>query len=182
MDEESNPIKDLFYKQIEEIGEKTIQSNISQGNSVKIIEEILNRCIPEIVKMEGNTHENHVVLATSIMHYLLTMALIPSQRKIENSNVEIDIAIPDLRALLDNPQESLLICIPKKTDPVNIQEKLKECNLIQPFKKNIWMIVPEPQDIDLKIYNLREKTFCKILEDINEFLSSTKKTYFKILK
>ena len=39
------------------------------------------------------------ILATGILHYLLTNALLNSQRKVNYQGMELDIIIPDIRTL-----------------------------------------------------------------------------------
>lgn len=182
MEEEPNPVKDVLYENLDKIGETTIQREISRGNSAIIIEKIVSICCPKVLSMPGQAGENFGVLATSLIHYLLTNALIPSQRKIEENNIEIDIVIPDIRSLSNTPKDSLIIFIPKITNEKEIQERLTQLNQIQPFRENIWLVLEDYENPNYKTYSLKKKTFFKLIDDVNEFLSSKNKTQFKILK
>ena len=182
MDEEPNPVKDLLYDYLEKIGETSIQKKIFTGESRKIVENIISNCHPKISKMPGKTSENTAVLATSLIHFLLTIALIPSQRKIEKNTIEIDVVIPDFRSLIKSPKDSLVIHIPKTTDKNEIQEQVNKLNSLQPHKENIWLVLEDNLGIDCKSYNIIDNSFSLLIEDIKKFLSSTKKTHFKIFK
>ena len=182
MDEEPNPVKDLLYDYLEKIGENSIQKKIFAGESREMVENIISSCYPKISKMSGKKSENVAVLATSLIHFLLTIALIPSQRKIEKNHIEIDVVIPDLRSLIKSPKDSLVIYIPKTTDKNQIQEQINKLNSLQPHKENIWLVLEDKLDIDCKAYNIIDNSFSLLIDDIKKFLSSTKKTHFKIFK
>ena len=70
------------------------------------------------------------MLATGIMHYLLTVALIPSQRKIKYKGVDVDIVIPDIRTLEKDSKKALVLYIPSSADSKTIEDeiKAKRCN------------------------------------------------------
>ena len=64
------------------------------------------------------------ILATGLLHYLLTNALLNSQRKVEYKGLELDIVIPDVRTLEKDAKMTLLILIPKSSDKKIIDEKI----------------------------------------------------------
>ena len=66
------------------------------------------------------------VLATGILHYLLTNALLNSQRKIDHNGIELDIVIPDVKTLEKDAKMTLLILIPKSSDKRIIDEKISQ--------------------------------------------------------
>lgn len=87
------------------------------------------------------------VLATSMLHYILTRALIKSQRNITYQNVNVDIVIPDAKTLGCDPHRALLICIAKTGDTGALQKILHDASRIQPIKENIWIILPRQNTI-----------------------------------
>jgi len=93
-------VKDLLYQELAKITEEKIQLDISKGQSSKSIVEIMSSCYPKILHIGGNVDENVGIFAESLMHYLLAISLIPSQRKVSQNNVEIDIIISDLKTQL----------------------------------------------------------------------------------
>ncbi|MFB5616950.1 MAG: hypothetical protein ACE5RS_07395, partial [Nitrosopumilus sp.] len=65
------------------------------------------------------------------------------QRKIEYEGNEIDIIIPDVKTLEKDPKKTLLICIPKSSDPKIINEKINQLETVQPETDNIWIVLSE---------------------------------------
>jgi len=177
---ESTPIKDILYGQINQITESRILQEISSKNHSKIINEILTRCIPIISKLDGDDFEIFGTFAESMMHYLLTNALIPSQRKITIKNTEVDIVIPDSRALDASPKDALILFFAKTTDHNIITKHLKKLQKVQPIKENIWMISKSKLDTPYKTYEI--ENISTILDNINDFLNSKKQSKFRIFK
>ena len=80
MPEELNPVKDYLFNYIEK--SKTITKLISEKKFDIVINEIVENCYDKIILMDKKD-EAVGVLATGILHYLLTNALLNSQRKVE---------------------------------------------------------------------------------------------------
>ena len=179
--EEENPIKDILYEILEKIGEENIQSQISKKKTLQIIEKVLSECHPRVMNLKGNKIENTAGLATSILHYFLTICLIPSQRKIDYDGREIDIIIPDFRSLKNSPQNSLVIIIPKTDSAKDIEKNIQELARIQPNPNNIW-VVSDRSKINHKTYGIKSEELFRLLTDVNDYLKSRKKTQFKIFK
>ena len=128
MEEESNPVKDYLFNYIE--NSKLIPELLIQKKFDNIIEDIVKNCYDKIISL-GEKDEVVGVLATGLLHYLLTNALITSQRKIDFQGIELDIVIPDIKTLENDPKKSLLICIPKSSEQKTIQTKITELEKIQ---------------------------------------------------
>ena len=118
------------------------------------------------------------------MHYFLTLAIIPSQRKISQKDVEIDIVMPDLRTLLSNPKDSLIIVFPKSNNKDLIKKRILDLEKIHSVKENIWLVLDEDLEFKNKTYLIENGTnsLNKILDDIIEFYSSRKQSKLKIIK
>ena len=84
MSEELNPIKDHLFEYIKK--SDTIPKLISEKKFDVIINEIVENCYDKVISM-GEKEEAIGVLATGILHYLLTNALLNSQRKVEYQGV-----------------------------------------------------------------------------------------------
>ncbi|MGI0003884.1 MAG: hypothetical protein ACREAX_01165, partial [Candidatus Nitrosotenuis sp.] len=152
---ETSP-KDVLYRQINEISESKILKEMSSGGKKGIVAEILRRCIPEIAKLGGGQHENFGVFAESLSHYLLTNALVPSQRKITIKNTEIDLVIPDSRTLDAAPKNSLVLHFVKTADESTTLESLERLQNIQPHRENIWVVSKTQSKIPYKTYHVDE--------------------------
>jgi len=181
MKEESNPIKEYLFNYIKK-SEKRLQQLFSETKMAEIINDILDNCYDKVALME-NKEENLRVLATGILHYMLTNAMLTSQRKVEYKGVEIDIVIPDLKTLEKDPKKTLIICIPKTLDKNTIKEKLKQLQTIQPEKQNIWLVLT--QDIGFAktfVIQKEKSSFSNIIYDIAQFVNIQGHDKFKILR
>ena len=103
MQEEPNPIKEFLFNYLKK-SEKRIQELISQSKFTEIIDDVLENCYDKVISIGGK--EGLGILATGLLHYLLTNALVFSQRKIEYNGIQIDIIIPDLKTLEIDPKKN----------------------------------------------------------------------------
>ena len=181
MSEESNPIKDYLFNYIEK--STTISKLISEQKFDVIIDEIIENCYDKIILMDKK-EESVGILATGLLHYLLTNALLNSQRKVEYKGLELDIVIPDVRTLEKDAKMTLLILIPKSSDKKIIDKKISQLNEIQPNKDNIWVVLSEDISVDSKSFVLSKEnnTFSKIIFEIAQFSNVGKSNKFKILR
>jgi len=170
------PVKDILYQEIANISEDAIQLEISKNNSSEIISQIISKCSTKIQKISTSLDEDLGIFAEGLMHYLLTVSLIPSQRKISKNNVEIDIVIPDILTLNSSPKDSLIILFPKSKNENLIKKRISELETIQPIKENIWVVLDHNLISNYRTYLIQneDNTLNKILDDINKFNSSRK--------
>ena len=181
MSEESNPIKDHLFDYIKK--SNTIAKLISEKKFDVIINEIVENCYDKIILMDKK-EEAIGILATGILHYLLTNALLSSQRKVDYQGMELDIVIPDIRTLEKDAKMTLLILIPKSSDKKIIDEKISQLRNIQPTKENIWVVLSEDISMDCKSFVLSKEndSFSKIIFEIAQFSNVGKSNKFKILR
>lgn len=181
MHEDPNPIKDYLFEYIK--NSQTIPELISQRKFDTVIDEIIANCYDTVISMD----EKDValgVLATGILHYLLTSALLNSQRKVVYNGIELDIVIPDTKTLKKDSKMSLVICIPKSSDKQIIEEKISQLEKIQPNKENIWVVLSEYVDLNKKTFVLSKDnaSFSKIIFEIAQFSNVGGANKFKILR
>ena len=181
MQEESNPVKDYLFGYIN--NSKSIPQLISEKKFDEIINEIIENCFEKILEM-GEKDEVVGVLATGILHYLLTNALITSQRKIEYQGIELDIVIPGTKTLDIDQKKTLLICIPKSSDVKVIDDKISQLEKIQTVKENIWLVLSENIPTEKKSFVLSKEnnSFAKIIFEIAQFSNVSGTNKFKILR
>ena len=181
MEEESNPIKDYLFDYINK--SKTIPRLISEKKFDEVINEIVKNCYEATSKM-GNKDNAVGVLATGTLHYLLTNALLNSQRKIGFQGTELDIVVPDVKTLEKDPKMALVICIPKSSDQKIVEEKISQLENIQSVKENIWIVLSENMELDKKTFVLSKEnnTFSKIIFEIAQFSNVGGANKFKILR
>ena len=182
MQEESNPIKDYLFEYISK-SESKIQKLISEQKFSDIINDVVKNCYDKAITL-ATKEEALGVLATGLLHYLLTNALINSQRKIEHNGVEIDIVIPDTKTLEKDPKMSLVIYIPKTNSKETITKKLNQIERIQPEKQNIWLVLSDTQEFDNKTYIIGKEnnSFSNIIFDVAQFVNVQGQNKFKILR
>ncbi len=179
MPEESNPIKDLLFEHIQT--SHAVPGFLSEKRFDLIIKDVVDGC--SAVMSMGD--EAVGVLATGLLHYLLTNAIIPSQRKVEHMGVELDIVIPDIRTLEADPKKALLVCIPKSSDVDVIRDKITQLGRVQPEAQNIWVVLARdapPIQNQKFILSDRHDTFSGIIFEISRFVSLNKTGKFKILQ
>ncbi|MEO2220934.1 MAG: hypothetical protein ABGW55_05195 [Nitrosopumilus sp.] len=181
MSDEINPIKEYLFEYIEK--SKDIVELIAEKKFDIIINKIIENCYDTIISMDGKD-EAVGILATGILHYLLTNALLNSQRKVDYQGTELDIVIPDIRTLEKDAKMTLLIIIPKSSDKKVIEEKIAQVTKIQPIKENIWVVLSENIDIDYKTFVLSKEnnSFTKIIFEIAQFSNVGRSNKFKILR
>ena len=181
MSEESNPIKDYLFDYIKKSDK--IPKLISEKKFDVIINEIVENCYDKVVSM-SKKDEAVGVLATGILHYLLTNALLTSQRKVEYQGVELDIVVPDVKTLEKDPKMTLIILIPESSDKKIIDKKISQLKEIQPVKQNIWTVLSEEIELDSKSFILSKEnnSFSEIIFKIAQFSNVGKSNKFKILR
>ena len=181
MDEESNSIKDYLFEYIE--NSKIIPKLIVEKKFDEIIDDVTKNCYDNILTM-GGKEESVGVLATGLLHYLLTNALITSQRKVNYDEKELDIVIPDIKTLEKDPKKTLIIYIAKSSDIHKISKQIEELEKIQPGKENIWLVLSEniPTGKKSFILNKDNNSFSKIIFEISKFSNVGGSNKFKILR
>ena len=178
-------IKDIVYKSIIKYEERKIVSDIAQGNSPDTINLILNECMPILEQVNGTKSEKTGAFAEVLIHYLLTVALIPSQRKISFNSVDVDVVIPDISTLASSPHDALVIAFPKTNDLTILKNRISELTKIQPHKENIWFVIENDLPLEVKTYkvdNSEKEPFMNIINDIIWFTSNRKQSKLKIFK
>lgn len=176
--DEPNPIKDLLYKTLD-----SIPNNIKRisDDSKSLIKEIFTNS--NIDSLEGDKTENYEKFAESLMHYLLTNALIPSQRKIAPAETELDVVIPDIRTMRTSSRDVIILVFPKTDNKKSIENRLEKINIIQPNKENIWLIQKSSFDLPYKTYEIvGTGSFANILDDVKNFMIGKTQSKFKIFK
>ena len=177
-------VKDILYQAISGYREQRILSDIVHGESPTTISTIYDHCIPELDRFTGDKSEIHSSFAEGLIHYMLTMALIPSQRKTMHQSVEIDIVVPDVKTLALSPQEAIVISFPRTNGLDAIRKDVYELKKIQPNLDNIWVVLDREIPVDAKVYSLDRGhfTFANIINDLISFSSNKKQSKLKIFK
>ncbi len=176
-------LKDILYNAISQYGEQRVVSDIAQGDSSDAIDTLIEHCFTEMEKT-GSNSETRSSLAEGMLHYLLTVSLIPSQRKTLLGQIEIDVAVPDTKTLSSSPKDAVVIVFPKTSDVKAIQEQIDKIRTVQPNPENIWVVSDVKTPSDVKVYSLKKDnlTFANIINDLISFTSNKKQSKFKIFR
>lgn len=190
-------VKGILYSTITKMDEGRIESTIISDPSQipSIIKEICSKCIALLnSKTDYDKPKIHSDLIEALMHYLLTLTQIPSERKVKYDNeIEICIVIPNLKQLKVDPQRTLVISFPKSLDADYINEHTNKLLKVQPQKSSIWLVFGYYNDIiadlckgftvfvqdDLQI---PFKPISCIIDEIKLFVETNKIKSFKIFR
>jgi len=178
-------IKEVLYDAIRNYQEHKIVSDIAQGDSPQTINVLCNECIPILEGIKGEKSEKTISFAEGLVHYLLTVALIPSQRKTRFASVDVDIVIPDISTLSSSPEDALVIAFPKTSDLISMKKRITELTKIQPNKENIWLVLENELPLEVKTYkidNSEKEPFTNIINDIIWFASNRNQSKLKIFR
>ena len=178
---EDSPIKDALYSKISAIGEESIHNLLLEKKYSELF-EIMYENVLESIKEKFDENEIAVTLMESLIHYIFTEMLIPSQRKITYENIEFDIVIPNLMELKKNPDTSILIFFVKSSNHDRFKHKIEQAKKIQKSNENIWVISKDEINISQRIYKIEKKAFSRFLQDIQNFTESKNINKLNIFK
>lgn len=178
-------IKQILYFVIEDIGQEKIQAEIASniGSSQKYIDIIMSKSIRRILSSEPNVDYDDETIATlceALLHFMLTICTLPSERKIQvNNDSVLDVIIPSLQSLKTKPDKSIIIQIIKEGIGLN---KISQLEFLQPNNKNIWLISAKPlSTTKYKTYSVFPNEYSKIIIDIDNFLKETGDKSFRFI-
>jgi hypothetical protein len=169
-------ISALLYSTIAEIGKEKIQSEIALDikQSKYYIELIINNCKKRIDNVDEDTVGS---LCEALLHFMLTISILPSIRKVAFNGTVLDIVIPSLRVLKNSPENSVVILISKGSENI-IQEKISHIKRFQPNEKNLWIVSEKPLPLPCVNYSLiqneifseEKNNYSDLIIDIDKFL------------
>jgi hypothetical protein len=181
-------IKQILYSEIEDIGKEKIQVNINSSieSSQKYIDKIMSKCITKLTYESNDDDDNKTVatLCEVLLHFMLTICTLPSERKIQVKNdLILDVIIPNLQSLKTKPDKSIIIQIIK--DKVDL-DKISQLEFLQPNLENIWLISAKPlSTTKYTTYtvfpNARLNNYSNIIIDIDNFLKETGDKSFRFI-
>jgi hypothetical protein len=177
---------------IDRIGREKIQADVvaNINSSQNYIHIILAECIANL-KVGSDPGDNEMVIVTlgeALLHFMLTVCTIPSERKIHvKENLTVDVIIPNLRGLKKEPERSIIIQFIKDDTQLS---NVSGLGFIQPNYGNIWLIYVRPPLVskytaycllydDAGFHN--NNNYSNIIIDISKFLGETGDNSFKFI-
>jgi hypothetical protein len=184
-------IKQILYLEIENIGKEKIQAKINSNieSSQKYIDKIMSKCITKLT-YESNNDDDYfnITIATLcevLLHFMLTICTLPSERKIRVKNdLILDVIIPNLQSLKIKPDKSIIIQVIK--DKMMDLNKTSQLEFFQPNRENIWLISAKPLSTTkyttYSVFpNAGVHNYSNIIIDIDNFLKETGDKSFRFI-
>jgi hypothetical protein len=184
-------IKQILYSEIENIGKEKIQAKINSSieSSQKYIDKIMSECITKLTYESTDDNDNYnITIATlceMLLHFMLTICTLPSERKIRVKNdLILDVIIPNLQNLKTRPDKSIIIQIIK--DKMKDLNKTSQLEFLQPNHENIWLISAKPLSATkyttyTVFPNSGLHNYSNIIIDIDNFLKETEDKTFRFI-
>jgi len=185
-------IKEILYAEIDKVGKNYIRTLLSNdiSNSKTVINLLLNNCINLLNK--DNLFEDELVLfAEALLHFVLTMSMIPAERKISIDDIAVDILVPGSKNLKVHNDKAIIIHFFKDRND-NIYESIKNLLNIQKNINNIWIVSSKEMDLNFNNFIVSpylsttnhqsafNYPFSEILIKIDEFLTNINYSGLKI--
>jgi hypothetical protein len=183
-------IKQILYSEIENIGKEKIQAQINSNieSSQKYIDKIMSECITKLTHESNDDDYYNITIATLcevLLHFMLTICTLPSERKIRVKNdLILDVIIPNLQSLKIKPDKSIIIQVIK--DKMMDLNKISELEFLQPNHENIWLIsatsLSATRYTTYTVFpNSGLHNYSNIIIDIDNFLKETEDKSFRFI-
>lgn len=183
-------IKQILYSEIENIGKEKIQAKINSSieSSQKYIDKIMSECITKLTYESNDNDDYNITIATLcevLLHFMLTICTLPSERKVQVKNdLILDVIIPNLQSLKIKPDKSIIIQVIK--DKRMDLNKTSQLEFLQPNHENIWLISATPLSATkyttyTVLPNSGLHNYSNIIIDIDNFLKETEDKSFRFI-
>ena len=159
-------IKKILYDAVAEIGREKMQIEVrsDMGAAKKYINRLLFAYSSEIGLENQNAAPRFI---EALLHLMLTISGVPSERRVNVDTAHLDIVIPSIRVLRKDPRKSLVIQIMDPDDP-RVNESIKK---FQPVDNNVWLVSEKPLITRYRNYSIvGEPSISNIIVDIIGFL------------
>ncbi len=170
-------VKEILYSVIDGIGRDKIRAEVCADidvASAKYCTEIIEKCTKVLGHQAGD--EALGTLCEALLHFMLTAALLPSERKVTLDGAEIDIVVPSVKNLSKDRLRALVIQVVKDGTTIRVREAEK----IQPNAGNLWVVSARPLDTVHRSYVLGAR-YQSIISDIRAFLQEKGVSSLKML-
>jgi hypothetical protein len=133
-------IKDILYDEIDKIGKNHIRTLLTNdiSNSKSIIDLILNNC-SNLINKDSIYEDEFVSFSEALLHFMLTMSMIPAERKISVDDIPVDVLVPNSKNLKMDNDNAIIIHFLKDRNE-NINEIITKLSSIQKNTNNIWIV------------------------------------------
>jgi hypothetical protein len=175
-------VVETLYSCIEEVGRDRIRIDITSdiAKSESYCHDIIQRSRMKLGKYADQ--ESLGTLCEAMLHFLLTVSLLPSERKVNTEGADLDLVIPSLKSLSRQPDKTLVIQIVKNNE--DYKNKTRQAKKVQPYNSNIWVVSANPLNINYRNYHLGSGAipYPRIISDIDAFLADKGVRGLKLLQ
>lgn len=171
-------VKEVLYSVIDSISRDRIRAEVSSNigsASSRYSEEIVSRC-REVLEADDETLGT---LCEALLHFMLTISQLPSERKVVVGGAELDVVIPSTKVLAKDPANALIIQVIKTEGDM---AKIKQAEQAQPKGENVWTVSAKNLSYGSRNYNLANNKFkySLLVSDIHAFLADKKISSLKM--
>jgi hypothetical protein len=181
-------VKIILYDALDRMDKDNIRTLLNKDiqYSKSIINSVFKNCQSKL--NAGWDIDNYINFGEALLHFLLTVTMIPSERKITINDLEVSIIIPILKNLKSNNNALLIKFLDSKNN--DYEDIINKLSLIQPNKKNIWLVTTsilktEINNFVISMEDFNENNclfkFNQIIVKIDQFLKDINYTGLKIL-
>jgi hypothetical protein len=141
------------------MGKNYLRTQLSENlyNSKTIINLLLRNCSGLLNKKDVSEDE-FVSFSEALLHFLLTMSMIPAERKIIIDDIPVDILVPNSKNLKIDNDNAIIIHFLKDRHE-NIDESITKLSSIQKNTNNIWVVISSSSSPLLKNIDSSINTF-----------------------
>lgn len=142
-------IKEILYNEIDNVGKNHIRILLSNNvyNSKNIIDSLFSKC-STLLNKDNLCEDESTIFAEALLHFVLTVSMIPAERKINVDGIDIDILVPNLKSFRNNSDKAIIIHFHKYKNE-NMEETINNLSKIQKKLNNIWVV--SSNNIDLNV-------------------------------
>lgn len=157
------------YAAIRAVGERELAAALAAGRRGPV-DELARLAAAGAARLPGGGRGSLAAVLTSVLHYLLTAAGVPSQRKASAGGLEVDVAVPGMRALAADPRTAAVICV-AGLRPAPAAEQAAALAALQPHPENVWVVDEGPAGG--RTYSVRGGTFGRLVFDAAEMAAAS---------
>jgi hypothetical protein len=175
----------VVYDAINEIGKNKIRSDVI--SNIKIADEYMQRIFNKSSERFSNRLDINTLFAIYeiLLHFMLAVCTIPSQRKVKISRLTIDLVIPNLHTLSRSPRDAILLQYIRSNKDMTAINELLSLLKLKTEDVNKWLITT----LDLSandsthIIKLNGSTIDRshIISDIDIFLKERNDKSFRLV-
>jgi hypothetical protein len=148
----------------------------------------MSNCVTKLTYESNDNDDYNITIATLcevLLHFMLTICMLPSERKIRVKNdLILDVIIPNLQSQKINPDKSIIIQVIK--DKMRDLNNILQLEFLQPNHENIWLISAKPLSATkYTTYTVFPNSglpdYSNIIIDIDDFLKETGDKSFRFI-